>query len=73
MATCILVGVVLMSVFLGCLLSGFPPIYNVFCLYSQFHRSLFVHCIARYKPRATPTATGHIDVKAMVLARKKMS
>ena len=28
--------------FLGCLFSSVPPIYNVFSLYSQFHRSLFV-------------------------------
>jgi hypothetical protein len=28
--------------FIGCLFSGFPPIYDAFSLYSQFHRSLLV-------------------------------
>jgi hypothetical protein len=37
----ILVGVVIGG-FLGCLFSGVPPIYGAFCLYSQFHRSLFI-------------------------------
>jgi len=26
----------------GCLFSGVPPMYDAFCLYPQFHRSLFV-------------------------------
>jgi len=37
----ILVGVVI-GVFLGCLFLGVPPIYRAFCLYSRFHRYLFV-------------------------------
>jgi len=39
--TCILVGVVPRGVF-RVFISGIPPIYDTFCLYSQFHRSLFV-------------------------------
>jgi hypothetical protein len=28
--------------FIGCLFSGVLPMYDAFCLYAQFHRSLFV-------------------------------